>query len=47
MGSKYKKSLEIEWAGKGLSDIRKRTKQIQTDINLSEVIKGKYKRRSK
>lgn len=47
MGSKYKKKFEIEWAGKGLIDIRKRTRQIQADINLSEVIKGKFKRRSR
>ena len=47
MGRKYKKSLEVEWSGKGLEDIKKRTRQIQADTNLSEVLKGKFKRRNK
>ena len=47
MGSKYKKKLEQEWEGKGLSDIKVRTLQIQADRNISNVIKGRFKRRSK
>jgi hypothetical protein len=47
MGSKYKKALERKWKGKTLYGIKLETIKIKTDRNLSNVIKGKYKRRSK
>jgi len=47
MGSKYKKKLEIEWEGKPVSTMRIKTLQIQADKNVSGIIQGKFKRRSK
>jgi len=47
MGSKYKKKLEIEWEGKPVSTMKVKALQIQADKNISGIIKGKYKRRSK
>jgi len=47
MGRRYKKSLEIEWEGKSLSDIKRKTLDLQTDRNLTNVIKGRFKRRLK
>jgi len=41
MGSKYKKKLEQEWEGKGLSDIKVRALQIQADRNISNICKKK------
>ena len=45
MGSKYKKALEIEWDGRGTHKIKAATIQVQADKNISEILKGKYKRR--
>ncbi len=45
MGSKYKRKLEIEWAGKSLGDIKKKMLKHKMDTNISDVIKGRYKRK--
>jgi len=47
MGSKYKKKLEVKWDGLSLRDLRMKTAYIIADKNISEVLKGKHKRRSK
>jgi len=45
MGSKYKKKFEREWYGRTLGDIKAKTIQQQADVNLSDIVKGKYKRK--
>lgn len=45
MGSKYKKKLEDKWKGMSLRNVKVRTLKIKADKNLTNVIKGKYKRR--
>lgn len=47
MGSKYKKKLEVEWDGLSLSDMKMTTKYKIADRNITEVLQGKHKRRSK
>ena len=47
MGLKYKRKLEIEWAGKSMADMKSATLREQANKNISRVIKGKFKKRSK
>lgn len=47
MGCKHKEKFEREWEGKSLSDIKIKTLQLRADRNISNILKGKLKRRSK
>jgi len=47
MGSKYKKKFEQQWDNKPISAMRIKIKQDQADKNISGLLKGKFKRRSK
>jgi len=47
MGSKYKKKFEQEWEGKPISAMRIKILQDQANKNISGLVKGKFKRRSK
>ena len=47
MGCKYKKKLELEWEGKPISAMRIKMIQDQADKNITGLVKGKFKRRSK
>jgi len=44
MGRKYKEELEREWEGKSLAEMKRRGLQLETDRNITGVLKGKYKR---
>jgi len=47
MGSKYRKALEIEWDNKPLSAMRIKMLQEEADRNITGLVSGKFKRRSK
>ena len=47
MGNKYKVKFEREWDNKPLSAMRIKMLQEQADRNITGLVSGKFKRRSK